>query len=49
MAAKDKGPTKVVHRSSVTGRLVTEKYADAHPRTTEKQHVHVAPPPKKGK
>jgi hypothetical protein len=49
VATKIKGPTKVVHRSSVTGRMVTEKYADAHPRTTETQHVHVKPPKKTGK
>jgi hypothetical protein len=49
VATKIKGPTKVVHRSSVTGRLVTGKYADTHPRTTETQHVHIHTPKKKGK
>jgi hypothetical protein len=49
MASKIKGPTKIVHRSSVTGRLVTGKFAGSHPRTTETQHVHVQPPKKKGK
>jgi hypothetical protein len=30
---------KVVYRSSVSGRLVKESYAKAHPKTTERQHV----------
>lgn len=43
-----KGPTKTIHRSSVTGRIVTGDYAKSHPTTTETERVHV-PPPKKGK
>ena len=39
-------PRKVVDRSSVTGRFVTEKYADNHPRTTEREHVPVNNPKK---
>jgi len=31
---------KVVDRSAVTGRFVTEKYAKQHPRTTEREHVY---------
>jgi hypothetical protein len=42
MASKN---TKTIYRSSVTGRIIKASYAKAHPRTTEKQHVHV--PPKK--
>ncbi len=40
---------KIVHRDSVDGQFVTGRYADQHPRTTERQHVYVpAPkPPKK--
>jgi hypothetical protein len=29
-------------RSSVTGRIVTERYAKKHPKTTEKQRVKKA-------
>lgn len=39
-------PMKVVDRSSVTGRFVTERYADNHPRTTEREHVPVSNPKK---
>jgi len=41
--AKDKGPADF--RRSDTGTFVTEKYAKAHPKTTEKEHNR--PPPKK--
>lgn len=46
-----KTTTRVINRSSITGRIVTERYAEAHPKTTERQHVHVPvpTPPKKGK
>jgi hypothetical protein len=37
---------KEVNRSSVSGRFVTERYADTHPRTTETQHVPVKNPKK---
>ena len=44
-----KGPPD--YRSSETGRFVTERYAEKHPRTTEKEHnrspAPAAPPPKK--
>jgi hypothetical protein len=38
---------KVIHRSSVTGEFVTQRYAEAHPRTTERQHVPIKNPKKK--
>jgi hypothetical protein len=44
--------TKVIHRSSQTGRIVTERYAEKHPGTTERERVQVPapkPPPHKGK
>jgi hypothetical protein len=31
-------PTKVIYRSAVSGKIVTEKYAKDHPKTTEKEH-----------
>lgn len=34
---------KTIHRDSETGRITTEKYADKHPRTTEKERVRVVP------
>jgi len=36
--------TKEVHRSSVTGRWVSESYADKHPKTTETERVYVPAP-----
>jgi hypothetical protein len=44
MASKN---TKTIYRSSVTGRIVKATYANAHPGTTEKQHVRVPPSKKK--
>ncbi|HZP70042.1 MAG TPA: hypothetical protein VFB29_08875 [Pseudolabrys sp.] len=44
MASKS---TKTIYRSSVTGRIVKASYANAHPRTTEKEHVRVQPSTKK--
>lgn len=40
---------KTVYRSSVSGRFVTERFADNHKPTTERQHVYVTAPktPKK--
>jgi hypothetical protein len=35
-----KAHKKTVHRSSKTGRFVTEKYAKKHPNTTEKERVN---------
>ena len=45
MATDKKGPPNF--RNSGTGRFVTERYAEKHPKTTEKEHNR--PPPKKGK
>jgi hypothetical protein len=48
-----KKPTITVNRSAVTGKFVTEKYADKHPRTTETEHYRRSPskstPPNKDK
>jgi hypothetical protein len=38
---------KTVFRSSETGKFVTERYADNHPRTTEKERVPVSNPKSK--
>jgi len=35
---------KTVYRSSKSGEFVTEKYADKHPATAEKEHVYVPAP-----
>lgn len=40
---------KTVYRSAVTGKFVTERFADGHPRTTEKEHVYVPAPKTKDK
>jgi len=40
---------KIVYRSSKSGEFVTEKYADKHPATTEKEHVYVPAPKTKDK
>jgi hypothetical protein len=40
-------PTKPVDRSAVTGRFVTPRYAETHPRTTEHEHVPISNPKKK--
>jgi hypothetical protein len=34
-----KATKKTVHRSSVSGRFVTKKYAETHKRTTETERV----------
>ncbi len=34
---------RTIHRSSKTGRIVTPKYAKAHPSTTETERVRVKP------
>jgi hypothetical protein len=39
-------PMKIVDRSAVTGRFVAERYAETHPRTTEREHVPVSNPKK---
>lgn len=36
---KNKTPTQTSHRSSTTGRFVTEQYADRHPKTTERERI----------
>lgn len=40
---------KTIYRSSKTGRIVTKKYAEKHPDTTEKERVNVPPPKRKKK
>jgi len=40
-------PVKPVDRSAVTGRFVTERYAQTHPRTTERERVPISNPKKK--
>jgi hypothetical protein len=35
---------KVVHRNAGNGKFVTKRYADNHPRTTEREHVYVPAP-----
>jgi hypothetical protein len=37
---------KEVDRSSITGRFVTERYAENHPNTTEHEHVPISNPKK---
>jgi len=32
---------KVIYRDSKTGQITTQRYADRHPATTERQHVTV--------
>jgi hypothetical protein len=45
-----KPDTKIVRRDSGTGEFVTKKYADSHPKTTEKEKVFVpSPDPRKKK
>jgi hypothetical protein len=34
-----KGQRRTAHRSSVTGRFVTERYANLHSRITEKERI----------
>ncbi|WKZ29447.1 MAG: hypothetical protein QY323_01810 [Patescibacteria group bacterium] len=34
-----KPASKTVHRSSESGKFVTERYADRHPRTTETERI----------
>lgn len=43
--SRNKVPTQDAYRSSVTGRFVTERYAERHPRTTE--HERIKHPPSK--
>jgi len=39
-------PVKVIDRSSISGRFVTERYAQTHPKTTEREHVPISNPKK---
>jgi hypothetical protein len=38
---------KTVYRDSEDGQFTTKKYAETHPRTTEKERVRTAPPTKR--
>lgn len=41
---------RTVHRSSESGQFVTKRYAETHPRTTERERVRTpAPTPSKKK
>lgn len=37
--SKEKPKVQVSHRNSVDGRFVTERYADRHPKTTERERI----------
>lgn len=37
--SKTKVPTQEAFRSSETGRFVTERFAERHPKTTEHEHI----------
>lgn len=39
MSKNTKIPSQTVHRNSVDGRFVTERYADRHPNTTERERI----------
>lgn len=39
-------PEKVIYRDSVDGQFVPKRYADQHPRTTEREHVPISNPKK---
>lgn len=47
MSSNKKGPADF--RSSETGRFVTERFAETHPRTTQKEHNRPSSPPTKKK
>ncbi len=38
---------KVIYRKSTDGKFTTQRYADSHKATTERQHVPVKSSPKK--
>lgn len=42
-------PKKTIYRDSRTGQITTERYADKHPATTEKERVSTNKPPEKKK
>lgn len=49
MARRESSTTQTHHRSSETGQFVTRKYAETHPRTTEREQIrHPAPSPSPG-
>lgn len=37
--SKTQGPRRTVYRDSGDGQFVTKKYAESHPKTTEKERV----------
>ena len=37
--AKSKGKTQTVHRSSVTGKFITQKKAEKNPKQSEKERI----------
>ena len=37
--AEKKTPVQISHRDSGSGRFVTEKYANTHPKTTERERI----------
>jgi len=39
MSKTNKVPTQVSHRSSGTGRFVTERFAESHPSSTEREKI----------
>lgn len=41
MASKSSGSKRTIYRNSETGRITTKKYAEKHPRTTEKERVRI--------
>jgi hypothetical protein len=48
MATREKGSHyRTIYRDSVDGQITTQRYAEDHPRTTEKERVYV--PPSKNK
>jgi len=47
MSSKNDAPRKTVYRDSKDGQFVTERYADQHPNTTEKERVRTDAPAKK--
>jgi hypothetical protein len=49
MTSKNDAPRKTVYRGSDDGKFVTKKYAETHPKTTEKERVRIDPPPSKRK
>jgi hypothetical protein len=40
---------KIISRSSETGQFITEKYAQKHPKTTERERVDIGKTKKKKK